>query len=172
MGGNTLWNSISARRLLSCVSYLPATVGNAPGPCFCSTTPRSCYAHRVPNRQSKKLQQETSLRPILQSVPATVYGVLSIRTHIRGSMGSARYFSSTNGSGNVELVYTAPLKGAVRAIKIFSLSTAVATFFGGPVLVWLGNPSVPLVARVMMSSVVMLVGLGTTALLHWLLKGG
>lgn len=71
----------------------------------------------------------------------------------------------------MEVVYVAPLKGAVRAIKVFSLATAVCAFFGGPVLVWLGNPSVPLVGRVLMSSVVMLVGLGTTALLHWLVKG-
>lgn len=69
------------------------------------------------------------------------------------------------------MVYRAPLKGAVRAIKVFSLTTAVAAFFGGPTLVWMGNPSVPLVGRVMMSTLVMLVGLGTTGLLHWLVKG-
>lgn len=74
-------------------------------------------------------------------------------------------------STDTEVVYIAPLKGAVRAIKVFSLTTAVAAFFGGPVLVWLGNPSVPVVGRVMMSTVVMMVGLGTTALLHWLVKG-
>lgn len=72
---------------------------------------------------------------------------------------------------DTEVVYVAPLKGAVRAIKVFSLTTAMAAFFGGPVLVWLGNPSVPLVGRVMMSTIVMLAGLGTTALLHWLVKG-
>ena len=86
-------------------------------------------------------------------------------------MDSASTFYSTIGADKMELVYTAPLKGAIRAIKIFSLTTAVATFFGGPVLVLFGNPSVPLVARVMMSSMVMLVGLGTTAILHWLVKG-
>lgn len=69
------------------------------------------------------------------------------------------------------LVYTAPLKGAVRAIKVFSLATATAAVFGGPVLIWLGNPSVPLSGRVIMSSLVMLVGISTTALLHWLVKG-
>lgn len=83
------------------------------------------------------------------------------RTEIRGGPAAA----------DTEVVYVAPLKGAVRAIKVFSLTTAVAAFFGGPMLVWMGNPSVPLVGRVMMSSVVMLVGLGTTALLHWLVKG-
>lgn len=70
-----------------------------------------------------------------------------------------------------EVVYVAPLKGAVRAIKVFSLTTALASFFGGPILVWLGNLTVPLAGRVIMTSLVMLVGLGTTALLHWLVKG-
>ena len=69
------------------------------------------------------------------------------------------------------MVYVAPLKGAVRAIKVFSLTTATGAFFGGPVLVWLGNPSVPLAGRLIMSTLVMLVGLGTTGLLHWLVKG-
>ena len=70
-----------------------------------------------------------------------------------------------------QLVYTAPLKGAVRAIKIFSLTTATAAVLGGPILVWMGNQSVPLSGRVIMSSLVMLVGISTTALLHWLVKG-
>lgn len=68
-------------------------------------------------------------------------------------------------------MYTGPLKGAMRAVKVFSLSTAVAAFFGGPILVWLGNPSVPLVGRVAISTIVMLAGVTTTAVLHWLLKG-
>ncbi len=78
---------------------------------------------------------------------------------------------STSVEGEFELVYTAPLKGAVRAIKLFSLSTAAAAMVGGPVLVCMGNPSVPLLGRVIMSTLVMLVGASTTALLHWLIKG-
>lgn len=73
--------------------------------------------------------------------------------------------------GEFKLVYTGPLKGAVRALKIFSLSTAVLASCGGPVLVWLGKESVPVPARVALCSLVLLVGLSTTALLHWLLKG-
>ena len=79
--------------------------------------------------------------------------------------------SETESKTKVELVYTAPLKGAVRAVKMFSLSTAVLTFIGVPVLVFWGKASVPLVARVFMSSILMLTGLGTTALLHWIVKG-
>ena len=159
----SLLTSLSVRTLLPNTSYLSASIVNVLGLC-------SISAHPEPNKWSEKLQQK-SLRPILQSVPVVVYEAVSLRTRIRWTVGSVRSLSSITGGGNMELVYTAPLKGAVRAIKVFSLTTAVATFFGGPVLVWLGNPSVPLVARVMMSSVVMLVGLGTTALLHWLVKG-
>ncbi len=69
------------------------------------------------------------------------------------------------------LVYTAPLKGAIRAVKVFSLCTAVSAAAGGPVLVILGNPGVPLAGRVAISSLVVMVGLSTTAILHWLTKG-
>ena len=68
-------------------------------------------------------------------------------------------------------IYTAPLKGAVRAIKIFSLCTCVAAVTSAPVLIWLGKASVPLMGRIFMTTIVMTVGVGTTALLHWLLKG-
>ena len=70
-----------------------------------------------------------------------------------------------------KLVYTGPLKGAVKALKIFSLSTAVLASVGGPVLVWLGNEAVPVAARGAITFLVMTVGLSTTAILHWLLKG-
>ena len=79
--------------------------------------------------------------------------------------------TSTKAQHEFQLAYTAPLKGAVRAIKVFSLCTAVAAFFGSPVLVWCGNPSVPAAARVAIGGIVMLAGLSTTAILHWILKG-
>ena len=78
---------------------------------------------------------------------------------------------SAGTAGEFELVYTGPLKGAVKALKIFSLTTAILATTGGPILVWLGNESVPLAARIALSSLVMFVGLSTTAILHWLLKG-
>ena len=85
------------------------------------------------------------------------------------SLQRCRWYTSA--PDGFKVVYVAPLKGAVRAVKMFSLTTAVAAFFGGPTLVWLGNPSVPVVGRVAISSLVMLVGISTTAILHWLLKG-
>ncbi len=102
------------------------------------------------------------------SVPVPCIGSCQWREDTRTR--TLRFKSSSTSSDN-EVVYVAPLRGAVRAVKVFSLSTAVAAFFGGPVLVWLGNPSVPLAGRVIMSSLVMLVGLGTTGVLHWLVKG-
>lgn len=78
------------------------------------------------------------------------------------------------GSGNehdFELVYKGPLRAAIRAVKIFSLTTCAAAVVGGPILVLMGNPSVPLVGRVLMTSLVMTVGISTTLILHWLMKG-
>lgn len=84
---------------------------------------------------------------------------------------SAGVSNRENTGGEYQLVYTGPLKGAVKALKIFSLTTAVLASCGGPVLVWLGKESVPVAARLALSSLVLLVGLSTTAILHWLLKG-
>lgn len=73
--------------------------------------------------------------------------------------------------GNFELVYKGPLRSAVRAVKIFSLSTCAIALVGGPILVMLGNPTVPLIGRILMTSFVMTVGVSTTLILHWLMKG-
>ena len=79
--------------------------------------------------------------------------------------------ASQGNTGEFKLVYTGPIKGAVRALKIFSLSTAALALCGGPVLVWLGKESVPVAARLALCSLVLIVSLSTTAILHWLLKG-
>ena len=59
----------------------------------------------------------------------------------------------------------------MRAVKVFSLTTCAAALVGGPVLVTLGNPSVPLLGRVLMTAFVMTIGVSTTLILHWLMKG-
>ena len=69
-----------------------------------------------------------------------------------------------------KLVYEGPLKQAVKAIKIFSVSTSFCVVMGTPVLVLLGNPGVPLIGRVAISSIVVLIGLTTTFVLHWFTK--
>ena len=99
------------------------------------------------------------------------------RQNTTNQLNYGRHYSTTGGpnretsAGGFQLVYTGPLKGAVKALKIFSLTTAVLASCGGPVLVWLGKESVPVAARLAISSLVLLVGLSTTAILHWLLKG-
>lgn len=72
---------------------------------------------------------------------------------------------------NFELVYRGPLRSAVRAVKVFSLTTCAAALVGGPVLVTMGNPSVPLLGRALMTAFVMTIGVSTTLILHWLMKG-
>ena len=72
---------------------------------------------------------------------------------------------------NFELVYRGPLRSAVRAVKVFSLTTCAAALVGGPVLVIMGNPSVPLLGRALMTAFVMTIGVSTTLILHWLMKG-
>lgn len=152
----------------------------------------SCPAHsRVPARHSVFDRQ---LRNVASSATSSWCSVASKGHWASGHcLSSCQYTSSakttqsdnnphtdshtatkepqSGSKGDFKLVYRAPLKGAVRAIKIFSLSTATAAVLGGPVLVWMGNQSVPLSGRVIMSSLVMLVGISTTALLHWLVKG-
>lgn len=113
------------------------------------------------------LTRQPRLANALKNTTVCVYSTGSEQTNVSQSAESA---SSLKG-GDYELVYTAPLKGAIRAVKIFSLTTAAASMVGGPVLVSFGNPSVPLFGRVIMSTLVMLVGISTTALLHWLVKG-
>lgn len=138
-------------------------------PCCCSLGLRGTFPKARPYsilRHSKNWPLEERRPP--RSWKCTSYFVCS---QLKNRNQFCRWKSGSSSPPDMEVVYTAPLKGAVRAIKVFSLTTAVASFFGGPCLVWLGNPSVPLAGRLIMTSLVMLVGLGTTALLHWLVKG-
>lgn len=95
----------------------------------------------------------------------------STSSHGTSTSRSAATKSDTSEKGDFEVVYRGPLRSAVRAVKIFSLTTCAAALVGGPILVTLGNPSVPLLGRVLMTSVVMLIGISTTLILHWLMKG-
>lgn len=69
-----------------------------------------------------------------------------------------------------ELVYTAPLAGAVKAVKGFSLTTALLAAIGSPILIFYGNPSMSLAGRVLVTSFVTLLGVSTTLILHWFIK--
>lgn len=98
---------------------------------------------------------------------------------LRGPLSACRllHLSTTQSAAaprdlpkDFKLVYEGPLKQAVKAIKIFSVSTSVCVVMGTPVLVLLGNPGVPLIGRVAISSIVVLIGLTTTFVLHWFTK--
>lgn len=130
--------------------------------------------------QLNVFQRGSSVTTANLSPPSLLRGVSSALPHAvplpLSSPSLARLYGTESeggggGRGDYKLVYTGPLKGAMRAVKVFSLSTAVAALFGLPVLAWVGNPSVPMVARVALCSFVMLVGISTTAILHWLMKG-
>lgn len=72
-------------------------------------------------------------------------------------------------SGNFDLVYRGPITGAVRTVKIFSLSTCVATVFGLPVLLIFSKIS--LIGKFCLACVIGPVGIGTTFLLHLFVRG-
>lgn len=136
---------------------------------LCSNTRASVFHTRTPSpfqlNPSYSSHQRTLTSPVKNTATHT-YSTDSEQANSQSGVGSV-----SSVVGDFELVYTAPLKGAIRAVKLFSLTTAAAALVGGPVLVCMGNPSVPLSGRVIMSTLVMLVGISTTALLHWLIKG-
>lgn len=68
------------------------------------------------------------------------------------------------------LVYTGPLGGTVRLLKLFSVTTAALTVTFTPILAVYGNPATPLAMRLGLSSIVLTVGVSTTLLLHWFMK--
>ena len=77
--------------------------------------------------------------------------------------------AASDDSGSV-LVYTAPLAGAVKAVKAFSLTTALIASVGSPILIFYGNPSMTLIGRVVLTSFVTLLGISTTLILHWFIR--
>lgn len=104
------------------------------------------------------------------SFPQRHHWVAQDRVSKLDTSTAIRRLTSCAKSEDFKLVYTGPLNGAVRAIKMFSLSTAVASLLGSPVLVVYGSAAVPFAARVAMSSIVLAIGLSTTLILHWIAK--
>ena len=144
---------------MSSFLFLPLCRSTARQVCFCITV-------RTPRLVPHTTVGGTSL-PSSIARGCTHPQLLTCAPHL----DTKRCCSSTTSEGQFKLVYTAPFRGAIRAVKIFSLTTAAAAAIGGPVCVWFGNPSVPMVARVGISFIVMLAGLSTTAILHWMVKG-
>jgi hypothetical protein len=74
-------------------------------------------------------------------------------------------------AGEMELIYDAPKKGILRGLKLFSLTTCLASLAGTPILVMFGNPDVPLLGRSALGITALFFGVSTTALLNHLTKG-
>ena len=84
---------------------------------------------------------------------------------------SLRHISEDVESNNGrQLVYEGPLSRSVQTVKVFSLSTALATVVATPVLMIYGKESVPLVGKVAIATTILLAGTSTTFLLHWVTK--
>jgi hypothetical protein len=79
-----------------------------------------------------------------------------------------RHFSTSSQS---TLVYVGPLRKAIKLLKLFSITTATLTLTLTPILVLYGNPNKPLAARLGVSMIVFTMGISTTLLLHWFMKG-
>ena len=93
-------------------------------------------------------------------------------TQLRGvrSYSTASETTGDSPTNGFSLVYTAPLAGAVKSVKALSLATAMLAAVGAPILVLYGNPSMSLIGRVTVTSLVTLLGVSTTLILHWFVK--
>lgn len=69
-----------------------------------------------------------------------------------------------------KMVYEGPLSRTVRLVKTFSLTTAVASLVGSPVIMFFGKQSVPFVGKLAIATVMCFAGCGTTVLLHMITK--
>ena len=81
-----------------------------------------------------------------------------------------RHKSDDVKSNDRQLVYEGPLSRSVQHVKVFSLSTALATIVGTPILMIYGKESVPLVGKLAIATTILLAGTTTTFILHWITK--
>jgi len=78
------------------------------------------------------------------------------------------YCSKTAPSGH--LVYISPKIKTIVPFKILSLVTGVAVMVGSPVLVTFDKSDVPAVTRFAMCGMLIMFGIGTTAMCYWYLN--
>jgi transmembrane protein 70 len=69
-----------------------------------------------------------------------------------------------------QLVYEGPLSRSVQLVKVFSLSTALATVVATPILMIYGKESVPVIGKMAIAATILVAGTSTTFLLHWMTK--
>eukprot|EP00898_Chlorokybus_atmophyticus_P002483 jgi/Chlat1/3235/Chrsp22S03510 len=100
---------------------------------------------------------------------------ISVRTCSTTTTSATEKPSDLAGGGNVEgspqegkpvLIYTGPMSGSVKGVKLLSLSSAMLTLVGAPLFV-LTNPNLSPTGRIAIAGTMIFFGLSTTALLHW-----
>ena len=109
---------------------------------------------------------------VTANTPRSINGFSSSVSWFRkGESGKAlRHKSDGAASNGRQLVYEGPLSRSIQLVKVFSLSTALATVVATPILMLYGKESVPLVGKVAIATTILLAGTSTTFLLHWITK--
>lgn len=101
------------------------------------------------------------------------------RSHRRRTLiyaSSMRLCTTKSSSSNISakeeefrLVYEGPLTKKIKYLKVFSLSTACLSL-AAPVVFFMGNSTLAPIAKAILSSTVVVMGVTTTSLLHWLTR--
>ena len=156
----------NALKMSACMASLRLVVPVRFGSC-------SLMLNRLENRSCKLLPTVKFISSATQSRAAATcaFPFTCQNTCANSSRYRIQAYSTqaSDDSGRV-LVYTAPLASAVKAVKAFSLTTALIASVGSPILIFYGNPSMSLLGRVVVTSFVTLLGISTTLILHWFVR--
>ncbi|KAG6609776.1 uncharacterized protein IUM83_00541 [Phytophthora cinnamomi] len=111
-----------------------------------------------------------SRRSIGASGPFTVRHFSSSQTDEDAREGGKETLVQTETALEGEQVYQAPMSRAVRLMKAVSVTSCTLTSIGMPVLCVLSEQDTSAVGKWAMCGTIMLFGLGTTSLFHYLFK--
>ena len=129
----------------------------------CPRLPHENESYHFPERCSRGFISSNRSIPVATAKSRHNFGPTSIR-------GFSQSVENENGSQMYKLVYEAPFAKAVRAIKLFSISSSICMILGAPVLILASPEGVSLVGRIAMSSLLILFSVSTTLILHWFTK--
>ena len=87
--------------------------------------------------------------------------------HPRTHWTKSGFSTASEPSSDYKLVYRGPLSTSIRLLKIFSMTSSITVLVGSPVLIFLGNPGIPIISRIAISSIVCTFGVLTTFMLWW-----
>ena len=110
-------------------------------------------------------------RNIHRSINVVSSSVPLLKTRENGKTFRYKTSDSTGSIiGDRQLVYEGPLSRSVQLVKVFSLSTALATVVATPILMIYGKQSVPVIGKMAIGATILIAGTSTTFLLHWMTK--